>query len=95
MSAPVIGIFVFLGLALLAGVVWHSVVSKYYAASLLAGTTAAILFQVVDYLHIGYLDPFFPIALVSTSGLGFLISLLVGLPFRSRRNRSHVGDGNA
>jgi len=62
------GIIVFLGLSVVAALVAHVFIRRYFLASILGAIVATILFQVFAYLDLGYLDPFWQIA-VMTSGL--------------------------
>jgi hypothetical protein len=50
--------------------------------SILAAFDSTILFQIVGYFVLGYLDPFVLIALVIGWFVAFIVSLIVGLVFR-------------
>jgi len=52
---------------------------------LASGPTAAIVFQVVILLHLGYLDPFFLVALVTTTAIAWAVSCVVGRIDRALR----------
>ncbi|CAG1003803.1 hypothetical protein BURK2_03242 [Burkholderiales bacterium] len=79
------GHFVFLAIALASAVIWHVLDRRYVRAIGGATLCAAIGFQVAVYLQLGYLDPFFPVALlVSALAAGF-IAALVGLLFLAGR----------
>ena len=68
---------------------------KPIVATLLSTFFASIAFQVMAYLHLRYLDPFFIIAFGLSLGITFLISLLVGIPFiRYRRFGVVLGTGH-
>lgn len=85
MEAGIAGILILSIISIVFAVLLHLIVKKYILASLIAGIMSAALFIVVDYIHLGYLDPFFPFALVTSSAIGFIISLAVGIPFKRRR----------
>lgn len=78
-------ILVFVGIALLSAVTWHRYLQTYSSASIAAAATTVVVFQLIVYLQLGYLDPFFPIAVVTTGALSLVISFIVGLPIRARR----------
>jgi len=66
---------------------WHrqaSELSGYIITILLAMLSAfisTILFQVAGYFVVGYLDPFFLIALIGGWLVSFIISLIIGFVF--------------
>ncbi len=68
-------------------VIAHWRIGDYCKASLASALAAAVLFQGIVWLQLGYLDPFiviaFPISLIITGS----IALLVGVPFRARRRK--------
>lgn len=70
------------------GLLCHGLIRIYWLASLVAAIVAVVALQAINYLEIGYLDPFWPIA----SAVGFTIALptaaLVGIPFVMMRVRS-------
>ena len=81
------GMLVFGITTVVVSVLLHLFWKAYVRASIVSAMASAALFQVFAYFYIGYLDPFFLIALVFTSGIAFVISLAVGLAFRSWRAR--------
>ena len=81
------GIIIFSILAIALSVLSHALIKRISLAILIAAITTAITFQIIVYFLAGYLDPFFPIALLTTFALAFLIALLIGIPFKIwRRN---------
>ena len=86
MDTGIDGILILSLISIVFAVLLHMIVKKYIQASLIAGIMSAVLFIVVDYIHMGYLDPFFPFALITSSVIGFIISLVVGIPFKRRRS---------
>jgi len=62
-------------------------------SSILAALTASILFQVIGFFVLGYLDPFFLIAFVNTLIISFIISVLVGVPFAYLRKKAKTNNG--
>ena len=80
-------VLIFVAVALVSAVLWHQYVSNYLVASLAASVTAVVVFQVLAYIHLGYLDPFALIAVVTTSAVALAIALAIGLPIRARRKR--------
>ena len=55
-------------------------------SAIVATLAASLLVQVISYAHLGYLDPFYQIAFVTSVVIGFPISLLV--VFLALRGRS-------
>ena len=67
---------------------WHLLVRSFLLAIVLSTITAVVVFQVSAYIHVGYLDPFFPVAVITSSALCLIVSVVIGLFVRSRRKKS-------
>jgi hypothetical protein len=76
------GIIIFSILAIALSVLSHTLIKRISLAILIAAITTAITFQIIVYFLAGYIDPFFPIALLTTFVLAFLIALVVSIPFK-------------
>ena len=85
MSEGMVGLIVLVAISVTAAIIWHAFAKRYFTASIASALMAAVAFQVAAYVHLGHLDPFFPIAVVASLVAAFVIALLVGLPFRARR----------
>jgi hypothetical protein len=81
-------VWIALGLVTLAsGLIWSRLTARYLLAVVGATLSSVALFQTVVYLHLGYLDPFAPIAaLVSMVPCG-LVSAVVVAWSGTRRDR--------
>ena len=88
MTEPLQGLLILGLLAVASAVGWHMVVRRFGYAVLGAAGTATVLFQVAAYIHVGYLDPFFPIAVVISAILASGVAVIIGIPFKSRRRRA-------
>lgn len=89
MEKEQISIIVFLILTLGTAILFHYKNKKVLVSSLLTAIVVSILFQIIEYFILGYLDPFFLIAFASTLAISFIISLFVGLPFVYFRNKEN------
>ena len=87
MNESLQGIIIFLAITIASAVAWHTFVKRISMDILGAAITAAIVFQLCNYILLGYLDPFFLIALVTTFALAFIIALIIGIPFRIWRGK--------
>jgi hypothetical protein len=94
MSEGTGGLIIFTIITLGSALVWHWLIAHYVSAVIGATITAVMTFQVAAYFYVGYLDPFFLVALVTSAIVAAVIALLVGLPFRERR-RPHVSNAKA
>ena len=83
-----IGIIILCGISILTAIGFHYKLKKPLVATILSTFSASIGFQVIAYIQLGYLDPFFIIAFGISSGITFLISLLVGIPFTFYRRKN-------
>ena len=94
MSEGEVGLLILLTLAAVSAMAWHWVLLRSFsAATFLATVTAVVLFQVAAYFQLGYLDPFFMIAVATSSVVCFVVALLVGWVFSALRGRK--GDSHA
>ncbi len=78
-------IIIFLTIAIVTSLVCHFLIKSKVAASFISAIIAAIAFQILNYFIVGYLDPFFIVAIIITGLIGFLVSFLIGLAFSYRR----------
>jgi uncharacterized membrane protein YfcA len=67
----------------------HWRISHHCLASLCAGMAASVVFQIIGYFVLGYLDPFFIIAFMFGTVVAIAIALLVGIPFTVQRAKQH------
>ena len=89
MNESLQGIIIFISIAIVSAILWHTFLKRISIAIFLSAITAAVAFQVCNYILLGYLDPFFIIALVTTFAIAFIISLIIGIPFRVWRGKQH------
>jgi predicted neutral ceramidase superfamily lipid hydrolase len=76
------GILVFLIVATTVALVSHRWIRPFLLALLISGPVAACVFQIIVTMQLGHLDPFFLIALATTTLFGWAIALFVGLVMR-------------
>jgi len=81
MSEGIQGIIILILISLLCSVTFHWYLKEFKPAILTSAFATAVLFQLANYLHLGYFDPFFLIALVTTFVLALIIACFVGLFF--------------
>jgi hypothetical protein len=82
-----IGLIILCTISALIAIGFHYKFKKPIVAAILSTVSASIAFQVIAYMHLGYLDPFFVIAFGISLGITLLISLLVGIPFAYYRKK--------
>jgi membrane protein DedA with SNARE-associated domain len=81
------GIFVLIIISLIVSITAHAKIKKFLLALIVSVVISCISFQVAVYIHSGYLDPFFIIAVLTSSLIIGIISTLVGLSFIYFRNK--------
>ena len=69
---------------------WHLLLRSFLLATVLATATAVVLFQVAAYLYAGYLDPFFLVAVITSSVICLLITVTVGMLVRSIKGKNNA-----
>ena len=88
MSEGAVGLLVLIAISAIAAIIAHLLMRRYSLASLLAAILSTAVFQGLAFLHVGYLDPFLPMALLAGGALAYAIALMVGLVIRSNRKAS-------
>jgi hypothetical protein len=83
---PAVGLLIYAVITIASAVLWHRYLAYYLFATLGATATTAALFLFVDYLQSGHWTKNIELALLLTAIPALGVSLLVGLPFRARRN---------
>ena len=88
MSESTVGILILLGISGLVATVTHCFYRRFLPASLLSAFVATLMFQVTAFFRLGYLDPFFPIAVAVGGCISFVVALVVGGVVRRFRGGS-------
>lgn len=65
----------------------HKKINNFFLASLWAAIISSILYQLIGFIILGYLDPFYLIALAGGVVIAFLIALLIGIPVVHNRKK--------
>ncbi len=81
MDESTTGMVIFGVLVLICSVVAHALQRRFWLAVALSSVTSSVLFQVTVYFQLGYLDPFIPIAIVTTLVISALCASIVGAIF--------------
>lgn len=84
MSEATAGLLVLFFITSVSAFVWFKFMKSFLLATLLSTGTSVLLFQAVAYLHAGYLDPFFPIVIITSSVVCLFITLVVGMFLHAR-----------
>ena len=69
----------------------HKKIKNYFLASLLAAIISSTLYQLIGFIILGYLDPFYIIAFAGGFVIAFLIALLIGIPIVNNRKKQRGG----
>lgn len=80
-----IGLIVLCAVSIMTSSGFHYRIRNILFASLLAAISASILFHLIGYFVLGYLDPFFLISLFTGAAIAFVISILIGIPLAYKR----------
>ncbi len=72
--------------------IMHIFIRTYWLGSVVSAALGTIIFQIFAYFNLGYLDPFFIIALIVGYFAALILSFIVGLPyFLLRRRKVEIG----
>jgi len=88
MSEGTTGLLVFGALCLICPVITHSLLRHFAFATFISVVATVVLFQLAAYLHLGHLDAFWIIAVITSSGMSLIASLIVGALVRKMREKS-------
>ena len=72
----------------ISAVLWHKYVPDNSNANIGSTITIIILVQVVDYLSLGYLNPFFVITIITSGAIAYFISYFLG-PYNKPKNENN------
>jgi len=75
----VLGVGIFLASLVGGSVILARKTERRVISAIVATLAASLLVQVISYLQLGYLDPFYQIAFATSVVIGFPISLLVAV----------------
>ena len=81
-------ILILLGISGVVATVTHCFYRRFIGACFLSAFVATLLFQIAAFLRLGYLDPFFLIAVSVGGSISFVIALVVGAVVRRFRRSS-------
>jgi len=81
------GFITFIVLSTLIAVLCHRKITNFILSCIIAGIIAVVIYQLLSTLILGYLDPFFFVALPRLLVTGIVLAVFVGIPFiYTRRN---------
>ena len=88
MSDATLAITILITISVTVAVIAHMLIRNYFVAVPVAAVAASGIFQVVVFIELGYLDPFFLIAFVVGAAYAVLVAAGVGVPFVLVRRRA-------
>jgi hypothetical protein len=65
----------------------HVITNNYLFATTATAIFASLVVQIINYFYVGYLDPFFLFAFLTTLLWYFALAAIVGIPFAIVRKR--------
>ena len=80
------GIVILVAVTVVSGVLWTLLVRNIVIAIVPATTTAVVLFQVIVYLQLGYMDPLWPIAVITSSAICLFVAMLTAVAIAAYRS---------
>ena len=79
MDTGLTGLLIFLALVVFISIPVHFFSKNIFFAAFVSGLISALILDLLDTIHLGYINPFFIIALFTSTIIGFVISLCIGL----------------
>lgn len=87
MNEAITGIVVLVAVSIFAATLAFLFIRSFWAAEIIAVVFSAALFQAAAYLHVGYLDPFWEIAVVLSAPVVVITCAIVGVCVRTIQSR--------
>jgi len=87
MNEGQLGLYIFSFICIASAMTSHWRIQSYWLATIVSTVVSAILFQVIAYIDLGYLDPFFIMAMITSSAAAFTISAFIGAFFTKHRHK--------
>jgi len=87
MDDSLIGIVSLVVISVSFATVVHLRVNNYWSATFISALLSVVMLQVVFYIELGYLDPFFLIAIAISGIVALIISALVGILIKAFRKK--------
>jgi len=75
-------------LSVVVSCIFYKKYRNYFFACILSGIVSSFLFQIIGFLIVGHLDPFFLVAFLKITIIAFAISIVVGIAFFYKRIKS-------
>jgi hypothetical protein len=78
MDNSIIALIIFCFLSGVIGYLFHRKTSKFLLACLFSSITSSIIFQLIGFFVLGYMDPFIVVALIAGILVSFIVSAIIG-----------------
>lgn len=81
------GILILSVMIVISSLAWHELLNSYVVAIICSSVTAVVAFQIANYFHLGYIDPFFLIAIAVSGVISAFASAIIGVVYRVVRKK--------
>jgi len=91
MDDSLLGIVTLVAISVSLAMIFHLRVNSYWLATFVSTFLSVVILQIIFYIELGYLEPFFLIAMATSGIAAFVVSALVGMLIKAfRKNISDV-----
>jgi len=80
-----LGLFILFSLTIVTAILSYRFIENYFVACFASSIVTSIVFQIIGYFSLGYIDPFVMISTIVSAFYALLISAIVGFIFWRRR----------
>ena len=87
MDKSALAFLIFCIVSIIVAYIAHKNIRQYILASLVAGISSSVIYQILGVFVLGYLDPFFIIAFVVGTVIAIIIACIVGIPFVCKHSK--------
>jgi hypothetical protein len=87
MAKSVLPIIVFFIIAIIISYLVHKKIKNYLLACVMAGILSSVIYQIIGFIVIGYLDPFYLMAFYFGTVIAFFTAMLIGFPIKKKRDQ--------
>ena len=79
------GLLLLGALAIASAIGWHLYITRFITAIFASVFTTVVLLQIINFIYLGYVEPFFLIAMLTSGVIAAFISSIIGLVFMLKR----------
>jgi uncharacterized membrane protein YfcA len=101
MDKSAFSLIIFISISFIIAFLTHKKVKQVILACVVSSIISSVIYQILGFIVVGYLDPFIIPAFLNSLGVSFIIAVIVSIPFiyarskaRKKPKNNHPGNDN-